>query len=238
MLAYEPAPMSDWYDVTVVDRHPSAAGLTELDLDARGTPIPASHDRAGQYLKLSLPGKGEGLFAIASAPGARGDVLELLIKSGGALADALVALPVGATVQASTAQGRGFPLEEARGRRVLLFATGSGISAVRSLIGVIQQDRASYGEVTLYFGARTPDAFAYRSELDAWAHGQIRVIRTVSQPGASGWQGLQGYVQTHVPLEPLAEAAAFLCGQKGMVQGVTEALVRQGLPRERIYLNF
>jgi len=230
--------MSDWFEITVVDRHPSAANLTELDLDARGTPIPASHQRAGQYLKLSLPGKGEGFFAIASAPGARGEVLELLIKSGSALADALVTLPVGARVQATAAQGKGFALEAARGRRVLLFATGSGISAVRSLIGVILQDRASYGEVSLYFGVRTPDAFAYATELDRWEQAGLRVIRTVSRPGDTGWQGLQGYVQTHVPLEPLAEAAAFLCGQKGMVQGVTEALERQGLPRERIFLNF
>jgi len=230
--------MSDWFEIPVVDRHPSAANLTELDLDAQGTPIPASHQRAGQYLKLSLPGKGEGFFAIASAPGARGGVLEFLIKSGSALADALVALPVGARVQATTAQGKGFALEAGRGRRVLLFATGSGISAVRSLIGVILQDRASYGEVSLYFGVRTPDAFAYAPELDGWEQAGLRVIRTVSRPGDTGWQGLQGYVQTHVPLEPLAEAAAFLCGQKGMVQGVTEALERQGLPRERIFLNF
>jgi NAD(P)H-flavin reductase len=109
---------------------------------------------------------------------------------------------------------------------------------VRSLVGVLLQDRASFGHLSLYFGARTPDAFAYTAELDVWSAAGLQVVRTVSQPGASGWQGLQGYVQTHVPLEPLAEAAAFLCGQKGMVQGVTEALERQGLPRERIFLNF
>src|SRR3954466_8896728 len=174
--------MSDWHEVTVVDRHPSAANLTEVDLDARGTPIPASHQRAGQYVKLSLPGKGEGFFAIASAPGARGEVLELLIKGGSPLADALVALPVGSRVQATSAQGKGFPLETAKGRRLLLFATGSGISAVRSLVGVLLRDRASYGHLSLYFGARTPDAFAYSSELDEWAADGLHVVRTVSQP--------------------------------------------------------
>lgn len=230
--------MSDWHELTVIDRQASAANLTEVDLDARGTPVAASHQRAGQYVKLSLPGKGEGFFAIASAPGARGEVLEFLIKGGSGLADALVSLPVGAKVQATSAQGKGFAVEAAKGRRVLLFATGSGISAVRSLVGVLLADRPSYGHLSLYFGARTPDAFAYTAELETWEAAGLQVIRTVSQPGASGWQGLQGYVQTHVPLEPLADAAAFLCGQKGMVQGVTEALERQGLPRERIFLNF
>ena len=209
--------MSDWHELTVIDRQTSAANLTEIDLDARGTPVAASHQRAGQYLKLSLPGKGEGFFAIASAPGARGEVLELLIKGGSGLADALSSLPVGAKVQATVAQGKGFAVEAAKGRRALLFATGSGISAVRSLIGVLLADRPSFGHLSLYFGARTPDAFAYTAELETWEAAGLQVIRTVSQPGASGWKGLQGYVQTHVPLEPLADASAFLCGKKGMV---------------------
>jgi NAD(P)H-flavin reductase len=189
-------------------------------------------------VKLSLPERGEGFFAIASAPGAHGTALELLVKGGAPLADALVALPIGSTVKLTQAQGKGFPLEEAKGRRVLLFATGSGISPLRSLIETMRRDRAAYGDVTLYFGVRTPDAFAYLDELDGWMRDRIHVVRTVSRPGTSGWDGLQGYVQAHVPDEPLSGAVAFLCGLKGMVQGVTEVLLRQGLPKERIFLNF
>lgn len=230
--------MSEWHEVTLAGRQAAGTNLTELELETRGTPVAASYIRPGQFVKVSLPDKGEAFFAIASAPGARGTALELLVKGGAPLADALVALPLGSTVRLTQAQGKGFPLEEARGRRVLLFATGSGISPLRSLIDTLRRDRAAYGDVTLYFGVRTPDAFAYVDELDGWIQDQVRVVRVVSRPGDSGWDGLQGYVQAHVPDEPLAEAVAFLCGVKGMVQGVTEVLVRQGLRKDRLFLNF
>jgi NAD(P)H-flavin reductase len=232
--------MSDWFDATVVGKKPSGTGLCEVDLDVAGTPVPDSHTRAGQYVKLSLDGKGESYFAIASAPSERGSstVVEFLIKAGAPLADAILALPVGGKVRISQAQGKGFPIEEAVGRRVLLFATGSGISAVRSLIGLIRRDRSRYGPVTLYFGVRTPDAFAYQLEVDSWLADDIALVRTVSRPGETGWTGLTGYVQAHVADERLDDAVAFLCGQKQMVNGVTEALKQRGLPAGRLFLNF
>jgi NAD(P)H-flavin reductase len=92
--------------------------------------------------------------------------------------------------------------------------------------------------VTLFFGARTPQAFAYEDELHQWEAAGIRVVRTVSQPGASGWQGLTGYVQAHLGEESVEGALAFVCGQSSMVQGVMDALRTRGLPREAIHLNY
>ena len=147
-------------------------------------------------------------------------------------------LEPGAQVQSRRPEGRGFPLVQARGRNLLLFATGSGISPIRSVIESVRQERSAYGRVTLYFGARTPQAFAYEDELQHWEAAGIRVVRTVSQPGASGWQGLTGYVQAHLGEVPVEDTLAFVCGQSGMVQGVMDALRTRGLPREAIHLNY
>lgn len=230
--------MSDWHLLRIASNRAAANGLFHLDLDVGGTPVEGTHALPGQYLKLAVEGHKESFFAIASAPDPRATRLELLIKTGSPLADALRTLPAGAEVRASAVQGKGFPIDQARGRDVYLFATGSGISPVRSLIDVIRRDRAAFHRVKLYFGARTPDAFAYDAELPTWDQDRIDVVRTVSKPGDSGWTGLTGYVQAHIPEEPLGDAVAFLCGQKDMVRGVTEALLRQGLPKERIFLNF
>jgi NAD(P)H-flavin reductase len=230
--------MSDWFEARVVSNRPAADGLVYLDLEVGGSPAQAAYRRPGQYVKLSLEGLGESPFAIASAPDSQARVFEFLLKGGSPLADALAVLPVGAKVRMGKVEGRGFPLERARGKRVLLFATGSGISALRSLIELIRRDRSAFGDVTLYFGVRTPDAFAYAEELDGWEGSRIQIRRTVSQPGATGWQGLTGYVQAHVPRGPLEETVAFLCGQKEMVAGVSEVLAGGGVPQENIFLNY
>lgn len=230
--------MTDWHPTTVATVLPAAEGLTELILDIDGTPLVGTHRAPGQYVRLALPQVGESLFAIASPPEPFGTRWEFLLKGGGPLSDALIQLQPGATVQSKRPEGRGFPLTLARGRNLLLFATGSGISPIRSVIESIRAERSAYGRVTLYFGARTPQAFAYEDELHHWEAADIRVVRTVSQPGASGWQGLTGYVQAHLSEQPVDDTLAFVCGQSSMVQGVMEALRLRGLPREAIHLNY
>ncbi|WP_309890974.1 NAD-binding oxidoreductase [Archangium sp.] len=230
--------MTDWHPTTVAAVLPAAEDLTELILDIGGTPLVGTHRTPGQYVRLALPEVGESLFAIASPPEPFSTRWEFLLKGGGPLSDALIQLKPGATVRSKRPEGRGFPLPLARGRNVLLFATGSGISPIRSVIASIRAERAVYGRVTLYFGARTPQAFAYEDELQHWQASDIRVVRTVSQPGASGWQGLTGYVQAHLSEEPVEDTVAFVCGQSGMVQEVIEALRTRGLPREAIHLNY
>jgi NAD(P)H-flavin reductase len=229
--------MSDWYGARVAARRPEGDGLTGLVLDVAGTPLAGSHLHAGQYVKLSLDGKKEALFALASRPHERGTRFELLIKAGAPVADAATALPTGASVLLSLPQGKGFPLELAKTREVVFVATGSGLSPIRSALEVIRADRKSFGAVTLYVGARTPGHFPYAGELAGWEREGIRVNRVVSRPGSSGWKGLTGYVQEH--LGPIGkDAVAFLSGQKAMVDAVTALLGERGLPKERIFLNF
>lgn len=227
-----------WSDSQVISSRPAAAGLTEVLLDVRGTRLEGAHCAPGQYLLLGLPGHGEGYFGIASTPGIQPGQLELLVRAGTPLTDALIALSPGAEVQLGPIEGRGFPVEAARGRHLLLFGTGSGIGPLRSVLEWVLRKREAAGAITLYFGARTPDGFAYLSELARWRAEGIEVIQTVSQPGDSGWTGLTGYVQHHVPRADLSGAVAFLCGHEEMVKGVREVLVLRGLPPERIFTNY
>jgi len=230
--------MTQWFPATLVARSPAADGLTDLTLDVSTGPLAGTHQRPGQYVHLRLPGHEEGLFAIASPPGASGQ-WDLLVKEGSTLPNALIVLPLGSQVEVSRPEGRGFPLEQVRGKDLLLFATGSGISPIRSVIESIRQEREAYGRVTLYFGARTPAAFAYVKEFAVWELSRIRVVPTVSQPGASGWQGLTGYVQAHLADEPLTPGTiAFVCGQAEMVEGVVKALKARGLAPGSIHQNF
>jgi NAD(P)H-flavin reductase len=230
--------MTQWYPATLVARSPSADGLTDLTLDVSHTALPGAHQRPGQYIHLRLPGHEEGLFALASPPN-QGTRWDLLVKEGSPLTTALLQVPLGTGVDVSWPEGRGFPLERARGKDLLLFATGSGISPIRSVIESILRHREAYGRVTLYFGVRTPSSFAYAKDFETWERAHIRVVRTVSQPETSGWQGLTGYVQAHLDEEPLAPGTlAFICGQHEMVQEVMGALRTRGLPDSSICQNF
>lgn len=229
--------MSDWFEGRVVGVSPAAEGLVHLHLEVPRE-VAASHAIPGQYVKLSPASGGEGFFAIASGPASKEDRITLLIKLGGAVADAIAGLPAGAAVRVTAAQGKGFPIERAAGRDLVLVATGSGISPIRSVIEAVVARRADFGKVSLYCGARTPAAFAYREEWEAWRAAGIDVFPVVSRPQDSGWTGLTGYVQTHLQGVHMSTALAFLCGQKGMVEAVRKALAEQGMSPEAVFLNF
>ncbi len=229
--------MSRWYEAKVSAVHPAAEGLTSIELDLKGTPLAGTHQMPGQYVTLGMAGVGQGTFAIASPPDESRN-FEFLVKGGSPLADALRRAPPGTKVQISLPAGKGFPLDRAIGKNLLLFATGSGISAIRSVIEWVRGHRSDFGRVYLYFGARTPGAFAYEAELAQWEKTGIEVIRSVSQPGESGWKGLTGYIQNHIGELKVENAVAFLCGQKSMVADVTRALRKRGVSPKDIHLNF
>src|SRR5262249_30588105 len=96
-----------------------------LRLTLVGTPLAASYTTPGQYVKVRADGH-EGVFAIASAPRPDRHDVELLVKRGGAVANALCAATIGDRFELSGALGRGFPLALARGRSLVLCAAGSG----------------------------------------------------------------------------------------------------------------
>lgn len=225
------------FEGRIASRRVAAVDLVALAIDVTGTPLAGARVHPGQYVRVGLPGQDHTFFAIAATPEPERATLELLVKRGTPVADALAGAPIGAAVRVSPPLGRGFPLERARGRDVVLVATGAGISPIRSLIGAIRAARREFGAVTLYWGARTPASFAYLEELAAWERDGIHVVRTVSRPHGATWTGLTGYVQAHLPERDLARAVAFLCGQDEMVRGVADALAARGMPREAILTN-
>ena len=204
-----------------------------------GGPAAAGYSTPGQFIQAKVDPEGKaGFFAIASPPDANNDgVIELLIKPSGEAAEALCSAPPGTTIKASPVQGKGFPIDRIESvKNVFIFATGSGISPIKALIESGRLNPQNRSQITLYYGARTLDAMAFRHSIPTWEkeHG-IRIIPVFSEQG-------QGYVQDVFKasggVEQGKSVAAVLCGQKDMAVAVTEFLTSAGVPKEHILLNF
>jgi NAD(P)H-flavin reductase len=233
--------MSDptFYRVTLEKRWDEAQDLVGLRVGLAGTPIAASFRNPGQFVQVRTPCGAIAYFAIASRPG-EGDAFEFLVKTGGDVAEQLLAMALGDTFEMTEATGQGYPIQHHRGKDVLLFAVGSGISPIRSLIWYLAAHRGDYAGVTLFFGARTPRHFAYQDELPAWQQEGVQVVRVVSRDDTSDVGYVKGYVQNAIQAHPLtpANTVAFVCGMRDMVEAVTTELARHGVPGDRIFQNF
>lgn len=223
----------------LVQRQQEAEGLTQIRLRPSDGAALSGYTRPGQFVQLKIGDGNPSYFAIANSPGQAQEsgALEFLVQDQTGVGAALAALPPGAEVGVSAVIGGGFALERGADRPLLLFATGSGISPVRA---VIEHLLTSATPLALYFGARSEARLPWRANLADWAARGVQVHLSLSQP-EPGWAGHVGYVQSlwaeqgH-PFAP--EAAAVLCGVKGMVTDVSAALLAQGVPKERMLLNF
>ena len=199
------------------------------------------HTRPGQIVRLHAPGHKAGYFALGNAPRADGTG-ELLLKRGTPLSDAVIAAAQAhAIVDATAPFGEGFPVEKARGRDVLLFAAGSGITPIRALLQWLLERRDAHARIALYYGQRSDRDFAYLGEHEAWQRAGVHLVLCASR-ASSGWTGARGYVQTvarELKLHEIAtdNAVAFLCGMKSMIDGARVELLHFGLPPERTFLN-
>jgi NAD(P)H-flavin reductase len=192
--------------------------------------------RAGQYVKVGLPGARRGSFTIASAP--HESHLELCIEliPGGRLTPRMFATSAGGRLDVGETAKGSFTLDES-GTTHLMVATVTGIAPLRSMLRDALRKGTRDHFVVLH-GASYADELPYRAELEGLAAIDERVsyTPTVSRPGEprnAGWRGATGRVD-ELAAEvaatlPGATTRAYACGNPGMVDTVTQALRQRGL---------
>ncbi|KAF1863382.1 hypothetical protein Lal_00031268, partial [Lupinus albus] len=245
-IRHEPAV---WTTAPLSIVEPAAESLFHVTVDLSDSPnLAASHTRAGQYLRLRVPDVTWPTFlAIASPPKfahTRG-AFEFLVKSvAGSTAEALCRLRRGDVVELSRVMGSGFDIGRIdppeKFHTVLIFATGSGISPIRSLIesGFAARKRS---DVRLYYGATNLRRMAYLDRFNEWESSGVKIVPVLFQPD-DGWIGERGYVQAAYTrakqISNPSSTGAVLCGQRQMTEEITSILVADGVSGEKILKNF
>lgn len=223
------------YPLTVIEKLRLAPRQTLVRLDASGCPFPERHQSPGQYALMGWKRDELTPMALASVPQER--PLEVLVGSSTDEEQAALLAREG-PLWASDPQGRGFPLEQARGRPLLLFAGGSAIGALRAVIETLVPRRAAYGPTTLYYGVRSAELLCFTARFAHWRAHDVEVVPVTSRDPS--FAGQRGYVQGALPdsLERAAETVAFVCGRPEMESEVAAALVERGVDAARIYKNW
>jgi ferredoxin-NADP reductase len=183
--------------------------------------------RAGQYLKLGVPGNRSGSYSIASAP--HDPHLEFCVEliAGGRLSPALFALRPGDRVTLTDRAKGGFVLTTAPCH--LMVATVTGIAPLRSMLRDALH-RGTNDEFIVLHGASHADELPYVEELTALAAADVRVQYqpTVSRPGVvrnRNWPHGSGRVddlacRVAASLDP-RRTHVYACGHPEMVKRVS-----------------
>lgn len=225
--------MTAWHLATLIDNRPVGPGLHRIALDVP-LAVRQHYHTPGQYHRVRIPNHEDAHFALASPP--QHPHFEYLIRVSEGVAGAWAAMPVGASVEVSLAEGPGFPLHRARKKNLLLVGTGTGFAPLHAVVETLRTQRADFGRVFGAYGVWSPAQLAFGYELPAWAREGIDIVPTVSVVDES-WTGAVGQVQGIIPTFSVENTVAFLCGQPEMVAEVTTILIARGISPAEIFLN-
>jgi NAD(P)H-flavin reductase/formate hydrogenlyase subunit 6/NADH:ubiquinone oxidoreductase subunit I len=188
----------------------------------------------GQFTMLSIPGIGEAAISIS---GARDEAIEQTIRDVGPVSRALTELHPGQELGIRGPYGNGWPLEEARGRPVVVIAGGIGIAPLRSAIRHMIDRANDHPSVRLLYGARTPEDILFAREMLGWgACLRFGLEITVDRADPS-WRGDVGVVTRLLRRAPLPTDAIYLmCGPEIMMRFAVAALAALGVAANRMFL--
>lgn len=196
----------------------------------------------GQFVQLSVPSGGEVPISIAGGP-ADDRSLELCVRRVGHVTAMLHAMGAGEKVAVRGPFGNGFPVEEMKGKDILLLAGGLGIAPLRSLLHYLLAHRDDYGAVTLMYGSREPAAILFRQELaEISCRRDMRLLLTVDfltdgPPGELACNvGLLPILLKGFDLRPTDTIAA-VCGPPALYRCLTTELEALGIPDRSILLS-
>jgi NAD(P)H-flavin reductase len=194
----------------------------------------------GQYVALAPPGHEARWFVLASTA-AEVPVVEFLIGRGSAVSDALVALQPGDAVRLSVPQGAGFPMARLATRPVVMFASGTGLAAVKPVIDTLLASPspppiALYYQERLRVEASSPQCeFALTGELARWRSASVDVhLACDAAPNGPS-------ERVELLWEPGADASTseyVICGSPQLDARVGARLSAAAIATEQVHRNY
>ncbi|MGB5911175.1 MAG: FAD/NAD(P)-binding protein [Promethearchaeia archaeon] len=191
----------------------------------------------GQFAEISLIGKGECPIGIASSP-TEEDSIKFTIKKMGTVTSGFHNCEVGDTIGVRGPCGNGWPIEDMKGKNIVVIGGGFAFSTLRSLVVYLLDNkyRKDYKDITVIYGNRDSGEVLYRDVLEEWKkRDDINVILTIDRE-EDGWKERVGFVAPVVKeIGPSADnAIAVVCGPPIMIKTTIAVLEELNFKDEQI----
>ena len=138
----------------------------------------------GQFMQLSIPMIGEAPISVS----AQGDGwLEFTIRSVGKVTNVIFEKEAGDTLFLRGPYGKGWPVEQFRGKHLVVITGGTGLAPVRSMLNMLAADPGFAKSVHLISGFKNEDGIVFHSELEAWRE-KFSTIYALDNDAKEGWR--------------------------------------------------
>ena len=197
---------------------------------------------AGQFAELSIAGVGEIPIGIASSPVEKG-FIKFTVNKAGVVTSHLHNMQVGDIMGVRGPLGNWYPWDQLEGKNVLIVGGGFAFTTLRSSIIYMLDpaNREKFNNITVVYGARSPNMLLYRDELIEWEkRDDINMHITVDGTDDPDWKYNVGFVppvtEQKAP-EGDADSYAIVCGPPVMIKFTQPVLEKLGYDHDHIILS-
>jgi len=198
-------------------------------------PIPF---KPGQFIDLTVPGVGEAPFTPSSRSRAK-DSIDVSIMRVGKVTEEIHQLVPGDTVGLRGPYGAGYPIEEFKGREILVVGGGCGFAPLRSLMYEFFDLSGEFSKLFFRGGCRRSKELLYRDEMAEWAQrDDLDLLLTVDE-GDEHWRGPVGVVTTILDGIDMdyRQGVGIVCGPPIMMKFATLRLLELGFAEDNLFLS-
>ena len=190
----------------------------------------------GQFMQLSIPKVGEAPISVS----AQGDGwLEFTIRSVGRVTNVIFRKRPGDLLFLRGPYGKGWPVEELRGKHLVVLTGGTGLAPVRSLLHMVEADPGFARSVHLVSGFKNEAGIVFHSELERWKD-RFTTLYALDNDPKEGWRtGLVPSFVPELPFESFAgDYAVLVVGPPPMMKFTGLALMANGVEAEKVWMSF
>lgn len=192
----------------------------------------------GQFNMVYLYGVGEVAISIISDPEEK-YFFQHTIRAIGRVTKALQKLQINDRIGIRGPFGRGWPLQEAHGKDIVIVTGGLGCAPTVSIINYILARRSQYGNLKILQGVKHSDDFIFHSQYKKWRESPNTEIHISADQAGPQWPWNMGYVTDMIKTLDIAaeNAIVMLCGPEKMMYAAIHALLQKSVLAHNIYLS-
>jgi ring-1,2-phenylacetyl-CoA epoxidase subunit PaaE len=245
--------MTRFYPIQIADITQETPDCVSIVLDV---PAHLRNDfryKAGQYITFRLKLNGEELrrsYSLCSSPDADGEWRVAIKKVQGGRGSVFLneQVKIGDVLEVMAPEGNfTAPFSADRKKHYVLFAGGSGITPMLSILKTVLKTEPS-SSVTLFYGNRDRESvifFKQLQEIQSAHPDRFRVLHILENSGSDETGIQKGILDTEknnsLIAEYIKEAALceyFICGPGPMMECVKESLKNSGVPDNLVHIEY
>jgi NAD(P)H-flavin reductase len=192
----------------------------------------------GQFNMVTLYGAGEIPISIVNDP-EESHYFDHTIRVVGRVSEAMSKLQPGDRVGIRGPFGRGWPMDKAVGRDVLLITGGLGCAPLVSVIRYLMKRREQFGHLYILQGVKHSNDLIWREQYDAWSREPDVHVLLAADVAGREWRGQQGMVTELIGQLNLRQSRTItmLCGPELMMMAAIANLRELGIADQQIWFS-